>query len=173
MKRRGMTSHSKPNRGENDLWLTPPAILHALGSFDLDPCACPYPRPWPTAREHVALPDDGLAIEWRGRVWCNPPYGLDIGIWLDRMAIHNHGTALVFARTETDAWERSVWSRGTAVTFIYGRLNFYLPDGTRAAYNAGAPSALIAYGCKDARVLENSGISGKYIRLLPCDNALV
>jgi len=32
-----------------DVWLTPPAIIEALGEFDLDPC-CPNNLPWATAK---------------------------------------------------------------------------------------------------------------------------
>ena len=69
-----------------DTWLTPPEILEALGSFDLDPCAAPDPRPWPTAAWHIARPADGLAATWAGRVWLNPPYGPATGRWLGRLA---------------------------------------------------------------------------------------
>ena len=54
-------------------WLTPPEILQALGPFDLDPCASLY-QPWRTATKQYTIEDDGLKKEWRGRVWCNPPY---------------------------------------------------------------------------------------------------
>ena len=60
-----------------DEWLTPPEIIDALGgpaSFDLDPCA-PVTRPWPTAKEHFTIIDNGLTKPWRGRIWFNPPYG--------------------------------------------------------------------------------------------------
>lgn len=163
MKKKGIGSHTKPNNGDNDLWLTPPQILFALGEFDLDPCACPEPRPWPTAKRHVALPEDGLAYEWAGRVWCNPLYGDDISPWLEKMARHNRGIALTFARTETEHWTRHVWPNASAILFIAGRIYFYLPDGTRAGGNAGGPSALIAYGTEDATKLKNSGISGSLV----------
>src|SRR5579859_729831 len=66
-------------------WLTPPEIIQALGLFDLDPCAAPSPRPWPTASRHIELPEDGLAAKWHGRVWCNPPFGAHTAAWLARM----------------------------------------------------------------------------------------
>jgi len=68
-----------------DEWLTPPEILRALGSFDLDPCS-PINRPWPTARVHYTITDDGLSRPWMGRVWFNPPYGGPkiIGPWMRR-----------------------------------------------------------------------------------------
>lgn len=161
----GIGSHTKPNRGSNDLWLTPPPVLYALGTFDLDPCACPEPRPWATANTHVALPDDGLLRQWEGRVWCNPPYGPETGHWLQRMALHGHGTALIFARTETEHWQKWIWAKASAVLFIYGRLYFHLPDGTRGSANAGGPSALVAYGKSDADRLRDSGIKGYFLAL--------
>jgi hypothetical protein len=51
------------------IWLTPKFILDALGPFDLDPCAAPSPRPWPTALNHIELPEDGLKASWSGLVW--------------------------------------------------------------------------------------------------------
>ena len=53
-------------------WLTPPEILEALGPFDMDPCASQF-QPWRTAAQQFTIEDDGLAREWQGRVWCNPP----------------------------------------------------------------------------------------------------
>jgi hypothetical protein len=44
----GITGHEQPYRGETNDWLTPRYILHALGKFDLDPCAAPD-QPWATA----------------------------------------------------------------------------------------------------------------------------
>jgi hypothetical protein len=161
----GIGSHTKPNNGESVIWLTPPYILHALGTFDFDPCACSNPRPWATAREHISLPDDGLNYEWKNRVWCNPPYGDETGIWLKRMADHGHGTALIFARTETETWEKWVWGRASAVFFFFGRLYFYYPDGTRAGGNAGGPSALVAYGESDAQILATTSLKGKFVSL--------
>lgn len=146
-------------------WLTPPEILQALGAFDLDPCAAPSPRPWPTAHHHIELPADGLAEPWFGRVWLNPPYGRDVGDWLARLAVHGRGTALVFARTETEWFRPRVWEAAAAILFIEGRLFFHRPDGTRAKSNSGAPSVLIAYGSADVDLLRRSGIRGKFFML--------
>jgi hypothetical protein len=149
-------------------WLTPPAILDALGgadSFDLDPCAAPEPRPWPTARHHISLPVDGLLEPWHGRIWLNPPYGAAVGRWLSKLADHGQGTALIFARTETASFAAHVWKRATALLFLEGRLHFHLADGNRARCNSGGPSCLIAYGADDARVLRASGLPGAFVLL--------
>ncbi|NNM74777.1 adenine methyltransferase [Enterovirga sp. DB1703] len=153
---------------ETHVWLTPPEILEALGgaeSFDLDPAACSEPRPWPTAKRHLTVEDDGLAHPWKGRVWLNPPYGGPniIGPWMRRMAIHNHGTALIFARTETDVFQETVFGRATGILFLHGRLTFHRPDGSRAEHNGGAPSCLVAYGDADLTILQCSGLDGTLV----------
>lgn len=59
----------------HDEWLTPPEIIKALGTFDLDPCS-PIHRPWPTATNHYTVENDGFNLPWYGRVWgaqyCGP-----------------------------------------------------------------------------------------------------
>ena len=160
----GIGGHHSP-KARTDTWLTPPQILRALGPFDLDPCAAPMPRPWPTATTHYTWPEqDGLALPFFGRVWMNPPYGRALGRWLARLADHGTGTALVFARTETDAFFRYVWERADAVMFLRGRISFHYPDG-RQARNGGAPSVLIAHGPEDVERLIASGLDGAVVPL--------
>jgi hypothetical protein len=83
------------------------------------------------------------------------------------MAEHGHGTALIFARTETAAFFDGVWNAPTAkaALFLQGRLWFRLPDGSPSRNNAGAPSVLVAYGEDDAQQLASSGIAGRLVRL--------
>lgn len=156
---KGMGGHQS-HAAQTHTWLTPPDFLSALGPFDLDPCAAPEPRPWPTARKHITLPEDGLRADWSGRVWCNPPYGRHTGEWLERMKQHGHGTALVFARTETEVWRNYVWRGATAVLFLGYRPHFCRPCGTPAEANSGAPVAFVAYGHYDAGRLLSSGLPG-------------
>lgn len=161
----GIGGHTLPNKGADVIWLTGPEILQPLGTFDLDPCAAPSPRPWSTALEHIELPDDGLDLPWHGRVWLNPPYDEHLGDWMQRMAAHRVGIALTFARTEIEIWQRWIWPYAHSVLFIAGRLYFHFPDGTRAKGNAGGPSALIAYSAKDSDILWLSGISGAFVEV--------
>jgi len=148
-------------------WLTPPEIIKALGTFDLDPCAAPDSlRPWDTAREHFDKKANGLLKAWHGRIWLNPPYENNIvASFLKRMAQHGNGVVLIFARVETKNWFSYVWSRADAVLFIRGRLRFCRLDGKPAAGCGGAPSALIAYGRQNVVALERSNIKGQMIYL--------
>jgi phage N-6-adenine-methyltransferase len=150
-----------------DVWLTPPSLLAKLGHFDLDPCS-PLNRPWDTADKHYTIEDDGLAQQWSGRVWMNPPYGRGMDQWMAKLAEHaqsgGSGIALIFARTETKTFFDHVWDKADAILFIKGRIKFCTPDGKEAG-TAGSPSVLIAYGKQEIEVLRNSGIAGKLVIL--------
>lgn len=160
---RGIGGHHRSYRGKTDVWLTPPEIVNALGVFDLDPCHIES-RPWDTAARHLTESDDGLSSLWTGRVWLNPPYGPETGKWLDRLAIHGDGIALVFARTETAMFHEHVWGRADAILFLEGRLHFHHADGARAVANAGGPSCLVAYGVNNVVSLRQSGIRGRLVQ---------
>ena len=152
-----LLSHQSPRAGTST-WLTPPEILAALGPFDLDPCAAPEPRPWPTAARHIALPECGLAAEWRGRVWLNPPFGRESAAWMQKMRDHGNGIAMLPARTETATFYDYVWADADGVMFLRGRPHFHRPDGSRAPFNSGAAMCLIAYGVANVAALERSGL---------------
>lgn len=154
--------------GETDDWLTPPEIIDALGPFDLDPCT-PRVMPWETAVRRYTIDDDGLAQPWEGRVWLNPPYGREAWRWVDRLAAHGDGIALVFARTETRWFIDTVWSKADALLFLHGRLKFHKSNGARIKRNvpggadAGAPSVLVAFGDRNVAALESSGLRGSLV----------
>jgi len=157
-----MSGHESPV-AQKEEWLTPPSIVESLGAFDLDPCS-PVNRPWSTASNHLTIFDDGLSVPWSGRVWCNPPYGKKTEVWLDRLANHGNGIALIFARTETRAFFKTVWDRADALLFLKGRIRFHHVTGEQAA-SAGAPSVLVAYGQNNVEALRNSDIEGKLVKL--------
>lgn len=142
------------NTANADEWLTPPYIISALGPFDLDPCS-PVNRPWDTAATHYSKIDDGLSLPWKGRVWLNPPYGKETFKWMERLAKHGNGIALIFARTETKGFHTQIWNKAKAVFFFEGRLKFHYVDG-RQGNTANAPSCLIAYDDDNAGAIVNA-----------------
>lgn len=146
-------------------WLTPPSLVEALGSFDLDPCS-PIVRPWPTARKHYTIEDDGLASPWEGRVFLNPPYDHHAELWMQKLAQHGNGIALIFARTDTKSFFDNVWERADAALFLRGRLRFHLEDGTLPTHtNCGAASVLVAYGSTNVEALARNSDMGKLVSL--------
>jgi hypothetical protein len=169
----GIGSHQSAKAGTG-VWLTPKFITDALGPFDLDPCPAPDPSILPTAKNIITLEEDGLAQDWYGRVFLNPPYHREvIGKWLAKLDAHGIGTALIFARTETDAFFNNIWRgvNASAALFLHGRLHFHYPDGRRASANSGAPSVLVAYGADDAEKLYGCELDGKFIPINFAANA--
>jgi hypothetical protein len=102
-----------------------------------------------------SLPEqNGLLLPWEGSVFCNPPYGPEVEKWARRLALHDDGLLLVFARTETNSF-RPVWTYATAILFFYSRIQFCRPDGTPQG-RGGAPSALAAFGTKNIERLHRA-----------------
>lgn len=160
----GGENQDKGSKQRETRWLTPKYVVDALGEFDLDPAGAPGHD---LARRTYILEngDDGLRDDWFGRVWLNPPYGPAAAPFQRRMVEHNHGTMLVFARTETALFHETVWDAAAAVLFLKGRLNFLDAEGVKAKANAGAPSCLVAYGRKDAMMLATSPLAGHFVSL--------
>ena len=131
-------------------WLTPPEILHALGVFDLDPCASEH-QPWATACKHLTVKDDGLSKPWAGRVWCNPPYS-SILPWVQKAWAEwktSDGIAMLLPanRTEQGWWQEHVepnrhldWM---STHFLRGRRRFIQAGATEIKPNERPPFGLV------------------------------
>lgn len=143
--------------------ITPQWILEPIGQFDLDPCTPPV-MPWTTARQRYTESDNGLLQPWFGRVWFNPPYS-EIEPWMQRMVAHGNGIGLTFARTETEWFDRFVWTQADSILFLKGRIYFHDCHGQRARINSPAPSVLIAYGENNTDRLDSCGLPGKHMLL--------
>lgn len=154
--------------GTSQVHITPRWILDALGPFDLDPCAATV-RPWDCAARNIVETEDGLAQDWRGRVWLNPPFHrYQVAAWIERLARHGDGIALLHARTETD-WFRPVWGHAQGLLFLSRRITFHKPDGSLQTTrngevaNSGAPAVLCAFGDSNFQALKASGIEGALV----------
>lgn len=147
-----------------DVWLTPPNIINALGAFDLDPC-CPNNLPWKTANKCYSLEngEDGLILEWNGRIWLNPPYSNWVP-FMEKLKNHGNGIALIFARTETKGFFDHIWNDADSILFLKRGVKFVKSDLSSGG-SSTAPSVLIAYGKENTKSLENSKLDGKLIKL--------
>ena len=56
-------------------------FLNGIFRFDLDVCALPENA---KCERFYTPEDDGLLRPWDGGVWCNPPYGKEIGKWVEK-----------------------------------------------------------------------------------------
>ena len=133
----GLTSSS------TDEWATPQVLFDTLNAtfhFTLDPCATPENA---KCAKFYTKEQDGLKQDWGGEViWCNPPYGREIGKWIQKCAEHR-GVAvmLIPARTDTRWWHSYIDKNPDAhAYFIKGRLKF-----GNAKNCAPFPSAIVVY----------------------------
>lgn len=114
---------------QTDEWETPQSLFDELNTefhFDLDPCATDENH---KCAEYYTKADDGLAKNWGGRsVYCNPPYGRQIGKWVRKAyeEAQNPGTTVVLlvpARTDTKWFHDYIYGK-TEIRFIRGRVRF-------------------------------------------------
>ena len=69
---------------KTDLWETPQTFFDKLNQefgFTLDACAVPDNA---KCERYYTPEQDGLSQPWDGVVWCNPPYGREVGKWVRR-----------------------------------------------------------------------------------------
>jgi len=127
-----------------DLWETPWLLFRQLDaqfSFTLDVCALPENA---KCKRFYTPNDDGLAQRWKGVCWCNPPYGRNIGRWVEKAyasAIAGDATVvcLIPARTDTTWWHRYVMA-ASEVWLVSGRIRF-----GKARAGAPFPSAIVIF----------------------------
>jgi phage N-6-adenine-methyltransferase len=132
-----------------DLWATPQDFFgcaERFGRFDLDVCASPENA---KCARYFTVEEDGLAQDWSGLCWMNPPYGRSIKKWLRKAYESSLRGAtvvcLVPARTDT-AWWHDYAAKGD-IEFIRGRLKF-----GGAKFNAPFPCALVVFRPQAARI---------------------
>ena len=90
----------------SDDYYTPKWIFDTLGlHFDLDVASPPHATNVPCNR-YFTQADDGLAQEWHGRVWMNPPFSNPTP-WVTRFVEHGNGVGLV--PSSNGKWWLHLW----------------------------------------------------------------
>ncbi len=128
-------------------WETPIEFFNKVNEefkFDIDVCAVDE-----TAKcSNYYTPEvDGLKQEWKGVCWMNPPYGRQIGKWIEKAYNESVKGAtvvcLIPARTDTKYWHEFIFPYASEIRFIKGRLKFGNSDNS-----APFPSALVIFSNK-------------------------
>ncbi len=110
-----------------DLWATPQWFFDKLNEefcFDTDVCAVPENA---KCKHFYTKQDDGLSKDWTGSLWMNPPYGREIGKWVEKARKSASSGATVVcllpARTDTKWFHDHIYGIAE-IRFVKGRLRF-------------------------------------------------
>lgn len=134
----------------NMCWCTPQDFFDALNAefdFVLDPAATDK-----TAKcsLYYTPETDGLSQSWDrgGAVFCNPPYGREIGKWVKKafteaQRMRHPIVLLIPARTDTQYFHDYIYGKAQ-VRFVRGRLKFTDDEGN-VADSAPFPSMVVIY----------------------------
>lgn len=135
--------HFSSNSNE---WETPKELFQELDqkyNFTLDPCATPENA---KCAKYYTKEQDGLAHSWGGEtVFCNPPYGREIGKWVKKCYEESRHATIVMlipARTDTAYFHDYIYGKAE-ITFLRGRLKFER-DGA-PSQPAPFPSMIVEY----------------------------
>lgn len=132
------TAHVGNNSGENE-WYTPGSFIEAarqvMGGINVDPASSDTAQKVVQADTYYTAETNGLAHDWPGTVWMNPPYAqplishfvtrlleqLDAGTTEQAVTLTNNGT-------ET-GWGSGLLDAAAATCFPVGRIRFVDIDG--------------------------------------------
>ena len=139
----------------NDELYTPKWIFDALGvEFDLDVCA-PKDGPLHTpTKRWFSQEDDGLAQEWFGRVWMNPPFSKP-SVWVDKWLNHGNGIALL-PLSGNSRWWANLWASQCAVVMVPPNTGFINSEGVEKKIMYGI--SLWAIGESNITALQMSNL---------------
>jgi phage N-6-adenine-methyltransferase len=122
----------------NNEWFTPDehiALARAvLGTIDLDPASHATAQERIHAAEFFSQEQNGLAQEWRGRVWLNPPYSQpEIEQFVDKLiseiTARRVTEAIMLTNNSTDtSWFQKAARSASSICFTRGRVRFVSPE---------------------------------------------
>jgi len=137
---------------KNDCLQTPEWVYKPLGHFDLDPCAGENTK---IAKTNLwdGRDEDGLATDWNGFVFCNPPFSQK-EVWAQKMIDHNNGILLLPERGSAP-WFGPL-AKAAGQHFIMGKKIDFI--GGTSSNNLGSVMFLFGYAAVD-RML-SSGLPG-------------
>ena len=132
--------HVANNSGNNE-WYTPSeyieAAREAMGSIDTDPASNDIANKVVKAEKYYTIETDGLAHDWHGNVWMNPPYSSDlITKFIEKLKEQrgNYEQAIILVNNATETqWFYEIVKIASAVCFPKSRVKFYMPDGKTGA----------------------------------------
>jgi phage N-6-adenine-methyltransferase len=134
--------HLSYSSGDNE-WYTPAEYIEAartvMGDIDLDPASCEVANEVVQATTFYTVEDDGLAQEWAGRLWMNPPYAQPLVTQFCEKLVRSYADghvreAIVLVNNATEtSFFHALASHCSAACLPRGRIKFRHPEKDNAA----------------------------------------
>ena len=121
-------------------WRTPKGLFDELNSefkFDIDVAASSGNA---LCEKYYTEKDNGLIQPWEGKVWCNPPYGRGVGVWVKKAYESPCLSVLLLPSRTCTSWFHDYCLKADEIRFIRGRLKFDDGEG-RATF----PSMVVIF----------------------------
>lgn len=148
------TAHTTPEKQKSNEWYTPARYVEAarevMGGIDLDPASCAMANQTVKATRYYTREENGLAHEWYGRIWLNPPYGKlsnksMLDVWINKLVNgYQDGQieqAVLLATNNIEApWFKLLWEY--PICFVDHEVRFLHPQGIRKCHLFGT---ILAY----------------------------
>ena len=167
--RSALVSYTSASDHDGDEWGSPPAYVEAaramMGGIDLDPFSNARAQEVVKAGTFWTKEDDGLAQQWFGKTWANPPYsrGL-IDACVDQTVAQLQNVEalcmLVNAATDTAWWQRMIMHMPAVLTDH--RIGFLGKDGKPVSGNNRGQSIFV-YGVKPSVIVDYLGQFGAVV----------
>lgn len=126
-------------------WATPKEFFNELNkefNFTLDPCSSELNH---KCEKYYTIATNGLLQNWANEtVYCNPPYGKDISLWVKKCYEEHKKNKITIVmllpvRTDTKYFHNYIYNK-SEIRFLKGRLKF-----NDQKNSAPFPSMLVIY----------------------------
>lgn len=131
-------------------WYTPSRFVEAarevLDGIDLNPASCEQANGTVKAARFYDVDADGLAHDWPGAVFLNPPYCQQAGVFVEHLVnqyeqgITTAAIVVLSSHSIDNLWFRPLWRYPIAFA---GRVHFDSPAGPTTAANHGTVFAYL------------------------------
>ena len=167
-------------------WYTPARYIEAaravMGSIDLDPASCELANRTVKASRFYSKEQNGLAQEWYGNVWLNPPYGREGGarnmaytapgtsvgkLWIDKL-IHDYqsgkvSAAILLGKADVkQIWFEPLWDY--LICFAQNRVYFERPGQSPERIMFG--TCFVYLGSNESLFIEHFSQFGRIARAI-------
>ena len=142
----------KENYKPRDEYYTPAWVFESLGlRFDLDPAHPNHPTNVPVLTYYTQQ-QDGLQMQWFGRVWMNPPFSQST-VWVHKFMMHKNGIALLpIAKSR---WFNEIWDDCDGVIPLTYKTKFTFEGSEKGSIFL--PVALFGYGEENIQAMRKLG----------------